>query len=599
MSNRLKALAVVLALAVPTVTLPVVGVGAQTPTIMPLNEIRPGMQGVGKTVIYGQRVEEFQFEVIDIMQSGGGPVGTDKLILFRMYGPLVEKTGGTAAGMSGSPMYINGRLIGALSAAFSWQTPKRDIALATPIEEMLKVLERRRPSGGGLRIYHASRTLRIGGRAVDRVLVAPTPALARRLEAASPNGVAVAAPAVATFARGLSPRATRILSELIQPMGHEILQGHGGRGDFVAAPIVPGSSVGVQQIRGDVDFGGICTVTARIGNRVLVCGHPWDNLGDVEYVLTASEILMVLRALPRPFKVGNLGAIIGLIDQDRGGAIAGSLGPLPRLFNLRVIVTDVDTGARVQLGAQMIRRRDMARMLAPLAALSATERARSQGGGEGTATVKLTLRAKGLPSPIVRENMFYSTRDVAVASVLDIVDAMELAFYNDLRKLDPYDLTVETSLTRRRVTASIVEAEAASREVSPGGTLLVRVVLQPYLAERRVTRTIEVPIPRDFPRGPAVVAVRSAGMDSARVPVEVQLGQALGAEPEPWGVDSLENALRFFEGFGKNTDILVRVLPYGLPATQAEFTRFDVPAARFIRTDWVIQGSERIPILIR
>ncbi|MDQ7840215.1 MAG: SpoIVB peptidase S55 domain-containing protein [bacterium] len=599
MRNRFKALVVMLALAVPVLTLPVVGVAAQTPTIMPLNEIRPGMRGVGKTVIYGQRVEEFQFEVIDIMQSGGGPVGTDKLILFRMYGPLVEKSGGTAAGMSGSPMYINGRLIGALSAAFSWQAPKRDIALATPIEEMLKVLERRRPSGQWPRIYHTSRTLTIGGRAVDRVLVAPTPALARRLETAGGAGIAVAVPAVATFARGLSPRAARILAELIQPMGHEILQGHGGRGDFVAAPIVPGSSVGIQQIRGDVDFGGICTVTARIGNRVLVCGHPWDNLGDVEYILTASEILTVLRALPRPFKVGNLGEMIGLIDQDRGGAIAGSLGPLPRLFNLRVIVTDMDTGSRVQLGAQMIRRRDMARLLAPLVALSATERARNQGGGEGTATVKLTLRAKGLPAAIVRENMFYSTRDVAVASVLDIVDAMELAFYNDLRRLDPYDLTVETSLTRRRVTASIVEAEAASREVSPGGTLLVRVVLQPYLAESRVTRLIEVPIPRDFPRGPAVVVVQSAGMDSARVPVEVQLGQALGAEPEPWGVDTLENALRFFESFGRNTDVLVRVLPYGLPATQAEFTRFDVPAARFIRADWVIQGSERIPILIR
>lgn len=597
--NRLQALAVILAMAVPAVTMPVIGVAAQTPAIMPLNEIRPGMKGVGKTVVRGQRIEEFQFEVIDIMQSGGGPVGTDRLILFRIYGPLADKTGGTAAGMSGSPMYINGRLIGALSAAFAWQAPRRDIALATPIEEMLKVLERRRPSSQRPRIYHASRTLTIGGRAVDRVLVAPAPGLAHRYAAADGAGIAVATPAVATFARGLSPRATRILADLIKPMGHEILQGHGGRGDFVAAPIAPGSSVGIQQIRGDVDFGGICTVTVRVGNRVLACGHPWDNLGDVEYILTASEILTVLRALPRPFKVGNLGEIIGLIDQDRGGAVAGSLGSLPRLFNLRVIVTDMDTGSRIQLGAQMIRRRDMARLLAPLVALSATERARSHGGGEGTATVKLTLRAKGLPSPIARENMFYSTRDVAVASVLDIVDAMELAFYNDLRRLEPYDLTVETSLTRRRVTASIVEAEAASREVSPGGTLLVRVVLQPYQADSRVTRTIEVPIPRDFPKGPAVVVVRSAGMDSARIPLEAQLGQALAAEPEPWGVDTIENALRFFEGFGRNTDILVRVLPYGLPATQTEFTRFDVPAARFVRTDWVIQGSERIPTLIR
>lgn len=594
MRKRWTLLTLILVLA-----LPAIGAAAQTPPIMPLGEIRPGMRGIGKTVIYGQQVEEFQFEVMDIMQAGGGPVGTDRLILFRMYGPMVDKTGGTAAGMSGSPLYVNGRLIGALSAAFPWQTPRRDIALATPIEEMLKVLERRRPSGARPSLYQASRPVVIGGRLVDRVLVAPSPVAALGLAAAAPAGVAVATPAVATFARGLSPRASRILADLIQPMGHEILQGHGGRGDFTAAPIVPGSAVGIQQVRGDVDFGGLCTVTTRIGNRVLVCGHPWDNLGDVEYILTASEILTVLRALSRPFKVGNLGEMIGVIDQDRGGAIAGSLGTFPRLFNLRVIVTDMDTGSRVQLGAQMIRRRDMARIFAPLVALSATERARSQGGGEGTATVKLTLRARGLPSPIVRENLFYSTRDVAVASVMDVVDAMELAFYNDLRRLEPYDLTVETSLTRRRMTASIVEAEAFAREISPGGVLQVRVVLQPYLSESPVTRIIEVPVPRDFPRGPAVALVRSAGVDAPGIPVEARLGQALSAEPEPWGVRTLEDALRFFEQFGRNTDILVRILPYGLPATQSEFTRFDVPAARFLRTDWVIQGAERIPILIR
>lgn len=577
---------------------PAVASAQQTPSIMRLSDVRPGMRGVGKTVVFGQQVEQFQFEVMDILQSGGGPVGVDKLIMFRMFGPLVERTGGTAAGMSGSPLYINGRLIGALSAAFTWQTPNRDIALATPIENMLKVLDRRQPTSERLPIYRASRPYTIGGHLVDRVVVADDPLQARALGAMPAPGLAVATPAVELFATGLSPRASRILAELMKPMGHEFLQGHGGRGNFVAQPIVPGSSVGVEQARGDVEFGGICTVTARIGNRVLVCGHPWDNMGDVEYVLTASEILTVVRARPRPFKVGNLGEMIGIIDQDRGAAIAGTLGPLARLFNLRVVVTNQDTGQRIQMGSQIVRRRDMARMFAPLATLSATEQAWDQGGGEGTATVKLTLRAKGLPSSIVREDMFYSTRDVATASVLDIVDAMELAFYNDLRKLDPYDLTVETILTRRRMTASIVDVDTDTREVSPGSVLRVRVALQPYLADENVTRVIEVPVPRNFPRGPAVVAVESAG-DTSGAPPEARLSQALGSEPEPWGVDSLETALRVFENFGKNTDISVRILPFGLPTTPQDFTRFDVRAGRTTRTDWVIQGSERIPIVVR
>lgn len=382
-------------------------------------------------------------------------------------------------------------------------------------------------------------------------------------------------------------------------MGHEILQGHGGRNDFVATAIVPGSSIGVEEVRGDVEFGGICTVTTRIGDRILVCGHPWENRGEVEFILTASEVVTVIRALQRPFKVGNLGAVIGLIDQDRGTAIAGIIGRYPRLFNIRVIVTDLDTGSRTEFGAQMVRRRDMARIFAPLVALSATERARGQGGGEGTATVKLTLRARGLTTPIVRENVFYSSQDVAIASVLDIVDAMELAFYNDLRQLEPVDLTVETRLTKRRITASIVDVQVQSREVTVGGLLRVRVTLRPYLADSPTTRIIDVPLPRDFPRGPAVVLVRSAGVDGAGVPPDVQLGSLLQSEPQPWGVDSLDTALRLFENFGKNTDVMVRVLPFGLPTTPQDFTQFDVPAARTARTDWVIQGVERIPIVVR
>ncbi len=592
MDLRAKVLVLVFILAFP------IGGAAQPPSgIMPLSEVKPGMRGVGKTVVSGQKVEEFQFEVMDILQAGGGPISSEKLILFRMYGPLIEKTGGSAAGMSGSPMYINGRLIGAHSASFIWQTPRRDIALATPIEDMLRVLDIRTKRAGPVE-YRTTRPIAVGGVRLDRVVVASNASQARQAAAHLP-GVPVALPSVSAYAIGLSPRAARLLSQAVQPMGLEILQGYAGRGDFAAQPIVPGSSVGIEEIRGDVEFGGICTVTMRVGDRILVCGHPWENRGDVEYVLTASEIITVVKSLQRSFKVGNVGQVIGIIDQDRGTAIAGRLGTLPRLFNIRVVVTDLDAGTRMALGAQMVRRRDLARAFAPLVALSAVERARNQGAGEGTATVKLTLRAKGLPSPIVRENMFHSSRDVAIASVLDIIDAMELAFYNDLRQLDPHDLTVEVSITKRRVTASIVDAAVASREVSPGGVVRVRVRLQPYLGDGTVSRIIEVPIPRDYPRGPAVVVVRSGGLDTQGAPPEAVLGSLMGSEPVPWGVASLDDALRVFEQFGRNTDVLVRILPFGLPATQQDFTRFDVPAGQTLRTDWVIQGTERIPIVIR
>ncbi|MGH2398545.1 MAG: SpoIVB peptidase S55 domain-containing protein, partial [bacterium] len=111
------------------------------PPIMPVGEIRPGMRGIGRTVIKGQRIEEFAFEVIGTLKGGGGIIPVSHLILFRISGPLTDQTGGTAAGMSGSPLFINGKLIGALSAGYLFQPNKRDLALATPIEDMLRVLQ--------------------------------------------------------------------------------------------------------------------------------------------------------------------------------------------------------------------------------------------------------------------------------------------------------------------------------------------------------------------------------------------------------------------------------------------------------------------------
>ena len=235
-----KALVLVLILAFPVA-------GAAQPAtggIMPLSQVKRGMRGVGKTVISGQKVEEFQFEVMDILQSGGGPISSEKLILFRMYGPMIDRTGGTAAGMSGSPLYINGRLIGAHSAGFTWQTPQRDIALATPIEDMMKVLDLRTRRAAAVE-YRTSRPVTTHGVTFDRVVVAWAPGQAKQIMAQRPE-TPVATPSVVTYAIGLSPRAARLFSQTIQPLGMEVLQGHAGRGDFDAASIVPGSSVGVE-----------------------------------------------------------------------------------------------------------------------------------------------------------------------------------------------------------------------------------------------------------------------------------------------------------------------------------------------------------------
>ena len=572
------------------------------PPIMPIGEIKPGMRGVGRTVVKGQKVEEFALEVIGILRGGGGVIPVRHLILFRVSGPVIDRTGGTAAGMSGSPLYINGKLFGALSAGYLFQPDKRDLALATPIEEMLRILDlpAGSPQGAWPRTYTASGPLRIGGRDVNRVVIASTVDQATRVEAALPDaGAFIPAALFPETVSGLSGRALKLLERGLEGIRGErrALQAEGGDvTDFASAPIVGGSSVGVLQARGNLNFGGICTVTLRVGSKLLICGHPWDLLGDVEYALSTSDIITVVRTLERPFKEGNLGELIGKVDQDRGPGIRGVIGQMPRMFAVRVGVTDLDTGKRIDRGMQVVRRRDLAKLFATALTLEAIDRAREQVLGGGTATVTVTLRGKGLPRQIARKNLFYSSRDIALASLLELPDALNFLFYNDLAAIDASDASIDVTFTTKRITAAVTDVQVERREVAPGETLRVRLQIRPFQEAAVLSRVIDVAIPRNFPRGPAVLLVGSAGTAS---PEDVPLEQRLLQEPEPSPVDNLDDAIQLFEDFGKNTDVLIRLVPFGLPAEGPEFLKFDVFAGRIIRTEWVVQGSIEIPILVR
>ncbi|HLA23874.1 MAG TPA: SpoIVB peptidase S55 domain-containing protein [bacterium] len=576
--------------------------GPGVPPIMPIGEIKPGMRGTGRTVVKGQQVEDFTIEVIGILRGGGGIIPVRHLILFRVSGPVIDRTGGTAAGMSGSPLYINGKLFGALSAGYLFQPDKRDLALATPIEEMLRVLDlpAGSPQGAWPRTYTASAPLRIGGRDVNRVVIASTLDHARRIEAALPDtGAFIPTALFPETVSGLSGRSLRLLERGLEGIRGErrALQAQGGDvTDFTAAPIVGGSSVGVLQARGNLSFGGICTVTLRVGSKLLICGHPWDLLGDVEYALSTSDIITVVRTLERPFKEGNLGELIGKVDQDRGPAIRGVIGQMPRMFAVRVGVTDLDTGKRIDRGMQVVRRRDLAKLFATALTLEAIDRAREQVLGGGTATVTVTLRGKGLPRQISRKNLFYSSRDIAMASLLELPDALNFLFYNDLAAIDASDVGIDVTFATKRVTAAVTDVQVERREVAPGETLRVRLQIRPFQEAAVLSRVIDVAVPRNFPRGPAVLLVRSAGTEN---PADLPLEQRLLREPEPSPVNSLDDAIQLFEDFGKNTDVLIRLVPFGLPAEGPEFLKFDVFAGRIIRTDWVVQGSVEIPILVR
>jgi hypothetical protein len=378
------------------------------------------------------------------------------------------------------------------------------------------------------------------------------------------------------------------------------VQSFGGQRAFQEAPLVPGSAMGVALVRGDVNVAAIGTLSYRRGRQFLAFGHPMFGFGEADYMLTTSYVHTVVRGQRIPFKEGIIGSVVGVVSQDRVAAIGGEVGRFPRVFNVMATVNDVETGRMVRMSAQMIRRGDLVQILAPLVVLAALDRAWDAFGG-GTAEVKMTLRGGGLPGPVERTNMFYSARDVGVAAVLDVPEAIRLLFNNEHAQIVPSDLKVEVTLRRERVTSTIAEAAVDSRVVRQGGHLRVRLRVRPFQEADQISRVLEIAIPRNFPRGPAVLMVRGAGTMREDLPPDVQFVANLRGEPPASPFDTLDQAVRFFREFGRNTDVLLQLIPYGVPPSDdpaRRFIHFDEFAGTLVRTPWVVRGEVVIPIVV-
>jgi hypothetical protein len=517
-------------------------------------------------------------------------------VLFRASGPAIRRSGGTASGMSGSPMYIDGRFAGALSYGYRSAGPDSDLGLFTPAEAMLELLRDGRAEVPARGVVRLREPVRIGGRWVRAVRLAD-----RGDPGTGPSALPTFVPAASPLlVSGVSDRGFRLLQQTLRYPDVVPVQSYGGVGRFPTPPLVPGSAVGVVLVRGDVNAWSIGTLSYRKGDRFLAFGHRLFGFGAVDFLLTSAYVHTVVRSTEFPFKEGDIGEPVGTVTQDRVAGVAGTLGRLPRVFNVTVTVVDRDRGRTVRRGAQMVRRADLALTLVPQVVLAAVEQA-WDGSGAGTAEVRIAARGGGLPRPVERANVFYSAQDVATASVLDVPDAVRFLFANEFGPVNPVDLQVEVRLSRERRTVSVVEAEVASRTVSQGGRLRVRLQLRPFQGGETVSRVVEVEVPRNFPRGPALLVVGSAGIQRDDVPPAALLAGKLGGEPPASTFRDLREALEFFEDFGRNTDVLLQLVPVGVPPSddpQKRFIYFDEFAGRLVRTPWVVKGEQVVPIVV-
>jgi hypothetical protein len=304
---------------------------AESATItMPLSQVKPGMKGRGRSVFQGRTIEDFEVEILGVMENTSPK---RSVILARLKGQGLEATG-VIAGMSGSPVYIDGKLIGAVASGFSFS--KEAIAGITPIEEMLAVGKApEEPRPGAVPVVIRDDTTQ--------------EALAEKFLALSPgtsaggarSGLALAPLELPLVVSGLSAAAFERARAFFAPMG--FLAVRGGGGGQTPTPAIPaepalheGDAVGVQLIGGDLDVSAVGTVTYVDGPRVLAFGHPVYNLGGVDYAMTRPSVIAVMPSLESSFKLASAGPVIGRFNQDRTAGAAGDVGVMPRLIPLNI-----------------------------------------------------------------------------------------------------------------------------------------------------------------------------------------------------------------------------------------------------------------------
>jgi hypothetical protein len=315
-------------------------------THMPLEDLRPGMIGVGRTVFAGTKLEDFKVEILGVMRNVIGP--KRNLVLARLEGGPLAKTG-VIAGMSGSPVYIDGKLLGAVSYSLG-QFSTEPIAGITPIAEMIDATMM---SGTGRVARPVAMSLNptprelmdIWSRDLNRVRgFVDEPSQAMVMSGAASDlgrfGAMLRPIAVPMIASGfdasvLEPLSSAFSAAGFVPMSNSQSPGAGASAPSIS-PLRPGDAVGVALLTGDFELGATGTVTHVEGDRVYAFGHPLYNLGPTEFPMTRANVQVVLPSLMSSSKLASFGEIIGTVQQDRATAIAGRLGPAPSLIPVTV-----------------------------------------------------------------------------------------------------------------------------------------------------------------------------------------------------------------------------------------------------------------------
>ena len=493
--------------------------GAPKIAILPLDQIRPGMKGIGKTVFKGSDIVEFQAEILGVLKNISP---RQSVILAQLSGGPLENAG-VLAGMSGSPVYVDGKLIGAVALGF--QFSKEPIAGITPIEQMIEALNE--PSGaastpGTQSAWRFENDLNGSGqRVVSTGTPDFTPPSANRGSTVFWGGgeaqlIPVATPLVLS---GFTAEAVQQFASPLRSLGLIPVQGGGSGSSGSNAPGDPsalkaGSMISVQLVRGDMSASADGTVTLVDEGRIYAFGHPFLSSGTTELPFAESRVITVLPNYSNSMKLTTSGGQLGVIGQDRSSGIAGVLGGTARTVPVEIDMTS-SRGTQRTYHFEMVNDRFLLPFLMNFTAFSAigsTERLI----GDSTLRVEQTISFDGLPD-VQTQSFVSGSANNAVSAAQSAAAPLAYLTQSGLGPIQIRGIHLKVVSTDRRMAQELQQVWSSKREVKPGDSVELSVLMRAQDGKETLQKAM-IEVPASLTSGPLTITVADgSSMDRQEV----------------------------------------------------------------------------------
>ncbi|MGC1372971.1 MAG: SpoIVB peptidase S55 domain-containing protein [Candidatus Sulfotelmatobacter sp.] len=458
-----------------------------------VSQIHTGMRGVAYTVFQGVKPEPMDVEVLGVMHNVNGPKGD--IILVRLHGQKVEYTG-VVAGMSGSPVYIDGKLAGALAFRIG-EFSKEPIAGVTPIADMMEISALDKTPAEESVAAKPSLNM-VAGKTASPGDDAALPGSGQDAVGNVTNYLKpIETPLVFN---GFSEQAIQLFAGQLGAAGIVPVMGAGSiSNDKQPEPLVPGSAVSAILVRGDMDIEATCTVTYIDPQKLLACGHPLLQFGSVDLPMNKAEVLATLPSPLNAFKIVNTTEPVGTFVQDRHTGILGVFDKQPEMIPVTLSIHS-STGVK-QFHYEVLNNPKLTPVALMVTVFNALHGV-NEFGEEITYRLSGSIGVKGFPAVTMR-NMFSpeeNSQPAAMQAALSLGERFSRIYDNPYNAPAIAGVNLNFDLVRERRWARLESARTDVTEARPGDEVMLETVLEPYRGERIVQR-IPVKIPTSASKG--------------------------------------------------------------------------------------------------